>query len=70
MPIRIKCQQAAVVDIGVFSRSRSSIQNLMQNKESIDLGCSGNQLAMPIIEIETIVMDWFDFDVLVLDLRL
>jgi hypothetical protein len=66
----LKCQQAAVVDIGGFGRSRSAIQNSIQNEESVDLRCSGNQLAVAIVEVETVVIHRLDFDVLVHDLRL
>jgi hypothetical protein len=68
MPSRLKCQQAAVIDIGVFGRF--PIQNSLQNEDSIDLRCSGNQLAMAMVKVETIVIHWFDFDILVHDLRI
>jgi hypothetical protein len=54
------------VDIGIFGRLRSA----MQNEEPIDLMCSGNQLAMSIGEVETVGIHRFNFDILVHDLRL
>jgi hypothetical protein len=70
MPSHLKCQQAAVVvvDMGVFGRFGSSIQNAIQNESRIDLRCSGNQLAMVIVKVETVLIHQFDFDVLVHDL--
>jgi hypothetical protein len=72
MPSHLKCQQAAVVvvDMGVFGRFGRSIQNAIQNESRIDLRCSGNQLAMVIVKVETVLIHQFDFDVLVHDLRL
>jgi hypothetical protein len=61
MPSHLLCLQAAVVliDIGVFGRFRSLIQYAIQNEESIDLRCSGNKLAMAIVEVETTVIHRF-----------
>jgi hypothetical protein len=42
----------------------------MQNEEPIDLRCSGYELAITIVEVETVGIHWFDFDVLVHELRL
>jgi len=36
----------------------------MPNEEPIDLRCSCNQLAMVIVEVETVVIHRFDFDIL------
>jgi len=66
MSSRLKCQQAAVVDIGGFGGYCS----LIQNEQPIDLRCSGNQLAMAIVEVETVVIHQFNIDVLVHELRL
>jgi len=63
MPSRLKGQKAAVVDIGIFGRFQSSIQN----ESPINLMCSGNQFAMAIVEVETVVIHRFNFDVLVHD---
>jgi hypothetical protein len=59
-----------VVDIGVFGRSWSPIQSAMQNELPIDLSCSGYQHAMVILEVETLVIQRFNIDFLVDDLRL
>jgi len=67
MPSRLKCQQAAVVDIGVFGGF--PLQNAIQNEEPIHLRCSGNQLGMAMVQVETVVIHRFDFDILVQDLR-
>jgi len=42
----------------------------MQNEYLIDLRYSGNQFAIAIVEVETVVIRWFDFDVLLHDLKL
>jgi len=68
MPSCLTCQQAAVIDIGVFGQFL--IQNSVQNELPIDLRCSGNQLAMAIEPVETVVIHRFNFDILVHDLRL
>jgi hypothetical protein len=44
--------------------------NLIQSPVPIHLRCSGNHVALAILEVETIVIYRFDFDVLVHDLRL
>jgi len=46
------------------------MKNMIQNKEPIELRCSGNQRVMAIVGVETIVIHQFDFDILVHDLRL
>jgi hypothetical protein len=63
-----KWQHAAFVDIGVFGGF--PFQNSIQNEEPIDLRCSANQLAIAIVEVETVVIHRFNFDILVHDLRL
>jgi len=68
MPSRLECQQAAVINIGVFGPL--PIQNAIQNEEPIELRYSGNQFAMAIVAVETLVIHRFDFQVLVHDLRL
>jgi hypothetical protein len=70
MPSRLKFQQGVVIDMSVFGRFLSSLQNAIPNESHINLRCSGNQLAVAIVEVETVVSYWFDFDVLVHDLRL
>jgi hypothetical protein len=52
--------------MGVSGRFLRSIQA----QQPVNLKCSGNQLAMVILEGETVVIHQFDFDVLVHDLRL
>jgi len=69
IPSCLKCKQAAVIaDIGVFGRFRSAIQNSIQNEQPIGLRCSGNQVSIAIIEVETVVIYCLNFDVLVHDL--
>jgi len=73
MPICNKSQQAAavVVDISVVDRRfQNLIQNSIQNEQPINLMCSGNEIAMAIDEVETVVIHRLDSDVLVHDLRL
>jgi hypothetical protein len=54
--------------MGVFGQFL--LENAIQNEEPIDLRCSGNHFAMATIEVKTVVIHRFDFDVLVHDLRL
>ena len=46
------------------------MQNSIQNEQPINQRCSVNQRAMAIVEVETVVIYRFDFDVLVHYLRL
>lgn len=66
MPSRLSCQQGAVVGFSVFGGLWSSIQN----EESIHPRCSGSQLGLAILQVETIVIHWFHFDVLAHHLKL
>jgi len=61
---------AVVVDIGVFSRFQSAIQNSIHYEQPIHLRCSGNQCVVAIAEVETIVIHQLNFAILGDDLTL